>query len=50
VLVGDDIHAHNSFDHPNAVTPKEGAAKVSGGRLVYSFPPASVVRLTCDLA
>ena len=50
VLAEDDIHAHNSFDHPNAVTPIEAEARVSAGKLVYSFPPASVVRLTCDLA
>jgi alpha-N-arabinofuranosidase len=50
VLAENDIHAHNSFDNPNAVNPKEAEASVSAGKLVYSFPPASVVRLTCELA
>jgi alpha-N-arabinofuranosidase len=50
VLSGDRIQAHNSFDHPHAVTPRSGEANPSGGRLVFSFPPASVVRLVCELA
>jgi alpha-N-arabinofuranosidase len=50
VLAESDIHAHNSFDNPGAVTPKEAEVGVSAGKLVYSFPPASVVRLSCALA
>ena len=45
VLSGKTIQAHNSFDHPDAVTPGSEPATPAGGRLVYSFPPASVVRL-----
>ena len=51
VLNQPDIHAHNDFDHPNAVQPS--AAKVgsaSGGRLIHTFPPASVTALTLSLA
>jgi alpha-N-arabinofuranosidase len=51
VLVESDIHAHNDFDHPNAVQPSQ--AKVgspSGGRLVHNFPAASVTALTLTLA
>jgi alpha-N-arabinofuranosidase len=51
VLAESDIHAHNDFDHPNAVQP--GEAKVgstAGGRLVHSFPAASVTALTLALA
>jgi alpha-N-arabinofuranosidase len=50
VLSDADIHAHNSFQHPEAVSPREASATVSSGRLVYAFPPASVTRLTCELA
>ena len=51
VLASQDVHAHNDFAHPNAVQPAEakvGAA--SGGRLVHTFPPASVTVLTLGLA
>jgi len=50
VLSGNAIQAHNSFDHPDAVTPTSDMASPARGRLVYSFPPASVVRLICELA
>jgi alpha-L-arabinofuranosidase len=46
-----DIHAHNTFERPNEVQPKEertGAAQ--GGVLVYRFPAASVTRLSVTLA
>lgn len=49
-LAEDDIHAHNSFDHPNAVTPAESALNVKNGSVVHAFPPASVSLLTLDLA
>jgi alpha-N-arabinofuranosidase len=49
VLSGRTIQAHNTFDHPDAVMPRSGTASPAGGRLVYSFPPASVVRLDCEL-
>lgn len=49
VLVGDRIQAHNSFEHPDAVAARSEAVRPSGSRLVYAFPPASVVRLTCEL-
>jgi alpha-N-arabinofuranosidase len=51
VLAEPDIHAHNDFDHPNAVQPT--AAKVgspSGGRIIHTFPPASVTALALTLA
>ncbi len=49
-LTADDIHAHNSFEHPGAVEPSEGAtAEARGGVLVHRFPPASVTRLTMEL-
>jgi alpha-L-arabinofuranosidase len=45
-----DIHAHNTFERPNDVQPKEektGAAQ--GGVLVHRFPAASVTRLSVTL-
>ncbi len=45
-----DIHAHNSFEHPDVLVPKRHRMNVSGTDITYSFPPASVVRLRVDLA
>jgi len=51
VLEEDDIHAHNDFAHPNAVHPTAVvAAQPSGGRLVHTFPAASVTTLQLTLA
>lgn len=50
-LTADDIHAHNTFDQPRAVAPKEGTiAAARGGLLTHRFAPASVTRLSLDLA
>jgi alpha-N-arabinofuranosidase len=50
-LAAGDIHAHNSFERPAAVVPADGpAASVREGVIVHRFPPASVTRLTFDLA
>jgi alpha-N-arabinofuranosidase len=46
VLSSSDIHAHNSFENPNGLTPRNEKVSIgSGGRLVYRFAPASVTRL-----
>jgi alpha-N-arabinofuranosidase len=51
VLTASDIHAHNSFDNPNGVTPRDENVSVgAGGKLVYRFSPASVTRLQITLA
>jgi len=55
VLCSSDIHAHNSFAQKNAVHAESVRAdskelKPSGGRLTYSFVPASVTKLTLRLA
>ncbi len=50
VLAETDIHAHNDFEHPNAVRPSEAPAKVSGSRFAWTFKPASVTKLEIDLA
>ncbi|HKX32494.1 MAG TPA: alpha-L-arabinofuranosidase C-terminal domain-containing protein, partial [Blastocatellia bacterium] len=44
-LVAGDIHAHNSFEQPRAIEPKEGQVTPTGGALVYNFAPASVTKL-----
>lgn len=49
VLTASDIHAHNSFDNPHALEPKDVEVSVQGRTLVFSFPPASVTRLQMTL-
>ncbi|ADW70746.1 alpha-N-arabinofuranosidase [Granulicella tundricola] len=51
VLTAPDIHAHNDFTHPNAVHPEPAKLGTpSGGRLIHTFPPASVTALSLILA
>jgi alpha-N-arabinofuranosidase len=51
VLTAPDVHAHNTFENPRAVEPRDEAAQVgAGGTLVYRFAPASVTRLQMTLA
>ncbi len=51
VLTDLDPHAHNDFDHPNAVKPAAAATgSPAAGRLMHRFPPASVSALTLTLA
>jgi alpha-N-arabinofuranosidase len=51
VLAEADVHAHNDFAHPNAVHPRPATvAAPSGGRLMHTFPPASVTTLQLTLA
>jgi len=46
-----DIHAHNTFDNPDAVRPREDQVPAArGATLTYRFLPASVTRLTIELA
>jgi alpha-N-arabinofuranosidase len=50
VLTAGDMHAHNSFENPRAVEPRDEQVGVgAGGRLVYRFAPASVTRLQLNL-
>jgi alpha-L-arabinofuranosidase len=44
-----DIHAHNSFEQRNEVTPQAKALEIKGGALVHTFPPASVTKFTLNL-
>ncbi len=44
-LAAADVHAHNTFDQPDAVAPRPLAPVVAGGRIRVALPPASVTRL-----
>jgi alpha-L-arabinofuranosidase len=51
VLTHDDIHAQNTFDEPDNVVPRESREELGGGSSFrHAFPPASVTRLTLELA
>jgi alpha-N-arabinofuranosidase len=45
VLAARDMHAHNTFDQPNAVMPTTLAIAVGAGLLNVSIPAASVTKL-----
>jgi alpha-N-arabinofuranosidase len=47
-LAGPDVHAHNTFDDPRAVVPREETLASRGGGFIHRFPPASVTRLEID--
>lgn len=50
VLSSPDVHAHNTFNQPDAVRTKEASVSVeSGGSGRFTFPAASVTRLTFSL-
>ena len=50
VLTAQDIHAHNTFEHPNAVEPRALQITGKGPTLRQAFPPASVTRLNLEMA
>jgi alpha-N-arabinofuranosidase len=50
VLTSHDIHAHNTFDQPNAIQTTQDNNVAAGSPLNYQFAPASVTRLDLDLA
>ncbi|GGG89571.1 alpha-N-arabinofuranosidase [Edaphobacter dinghuensis] len=50
VLTDADMHAHNTFEQPNAVQLKKQAVDVQGDRLIITLPPASVSSITIQLA
>ena len=49
-LAAADAHAHNSFENPRAVEPRQESVQASGSKLTRSFPPASVTKLELTLA
>jgi alpha-N-arabinofuranosidase len=46
VLAHNDIHAHNTFEAPNALAPVEVNIPVDGCYINYVFPPASVTAIS----
>ncbi len=48
-LTSNDIHAHNTFENPRALEPKDVQADLKGRAPVFHFPPASVTRLQITL-
>ena len=50
VLTSTDIHAHNTFDQPNAVHPIDLKVEVNGDLLNVSLPAASVTKLEIVLS
>jgi alpha-N-arabinofuranosidase len=51
ILSSSTLQIRNTFANPNALVPRnEGVAVGSGGTLVYKFAPASVTRLTLQIA
>jgi len=51
VLNESDVHAHNDFDHPNAVHSRTATiGQPTAGRLLHTFPAASVTTLKITLA
>lgn len=49
-LAASDVHAHNTFQEPRAVQPREEEVKLRGPVLVHRFPPASVTKLEMALS
>jgi len=45
VLSNDEVHAHNTFDNPRAVEPRDKKVAVSGGAIVFTFAPASITQI-----
>ena len=49
VLGGEDVHNHNTFEQPDAVTTRKSAVTVSGKVVQFTLPPSSVTRLTISM-
>jgi alpha-N-arabinofuranosidase len=45
-LTHKDIHADNTFDHPDRVTPAMAPIDIAGSSFSHHFPPASVTCIT----
>jgi alpha-N-arabinofuranosidase len=50
VLAAGDIHAHNTFAQPDACVPRDAKVEAQGSTFVHTFVPASVTRMTLELA
>ncbi len=49
-LTAPDVHAHNTFENPRAVEPRDEPVSVSAGAINFRFAPASVTRLAITLS
>ena len=49
VLSASDIHAANTFDHPNTVSPRNIEVRVRQGNISFQFPAASVTKIEIPL-
>jgi len=50
VLTDTDIHAHNTFENPEAVRPRSEDLTVTGARIRHTFAAASVTLIEAKLA
>lgn len=50
VLANADIHAHNTFEQPQAVKPEKPATLSGGAAMKFKFPAGSVTKIECGLA
>ncbi|HET7872123.1 MAG TPA: alpha-L-arabinofuranosidase C-terminal domain-containing protein, partial [Terriglobales bacterium] len=50
VLTASDIHAHNTFEQPNAVASQPVQVRVQEGAVTHTFPAASVTCLEIELS
>jgi alpha-L-arabinofuranosidase len=50
ILSNAEIHAHNSFEHPDVVQTRVMEVRQSGADAQFTFPPASVTQLTLQLS
>lgn len=48
-LGGEDVHAHNTFEQPDAVVTKKATATISGKTVQFTLPPSSVTCFTITL-
>lgn len=49
ILSGADIHAHNTFEHSQVSEPIAASVRHSDNRMYFTFPAASVTKLTITL-
>ena len=49
ILSSKDIHAHNTFENPKTVEPRNESVKFKNDALVFNFDAASVTRLQLNL-
>jgi alpha-N-arabinofuranosidase len=49
VLSAGDVHAHNTFEKPRVVEPRDEPVNFKNDALVFNFAPASVTRIQFNL-